>query len=468
MAGITFGGLGNGFDFQSVITALVAAKQVPIDQLSSDQQARQSQLTDYQSLGTNLLKLQTAAAALNTSGSFDRFSASSSDTNVLGVSATSGATPGNYTVNVTQLAAAHQFTNKATKAVATTTTSIVTGASATFSFKVGTGTVHDITLGTGATLDDLRTQINDLGAGVQASVLNTGTESNPAYRLVLSSTTTGLTNAITVTGDSTNLDFLNASGTGGTDTLQAAQDATIVLGDPTANPVTIQRSNNTIADAIPGLTLTLKSTTPAGSTDSVSVNFDTSAIKSNIKSLVSAYNNIVKFINDRNTYDTDKKQGGLFFAESTPKTVQSRLRQALADDVDGLTGLTSVSETGFKTERDGSITINDTALDSALSTNYTGIKNLFIGQAASSGVAQRLSDAIDGLDAVDTGALTLREKNLTTQIGDLSDRITQGKNSLSQYQEQLQLQYAQLDGLLRQFQTQANYLTQSQSQSQSQ
>ena len=86
MAGITFGGLGNGFDFQSVITALVAAKQVPIDQLSSDQQARQSQLTDYQSLGTNLLKLQTAAAALNTSGSFDRFGASSSDTNVLGVS----------------------------------------------------------------------------------------------------------------------------------------------------------------------------------------------------------------------------------------------------------------------------------------------------------------------------------------------------------------------------------------------
>ena len=73
----------------------------------------------------------------------------------------------------------------------------------------------------------------------------------------------------------------------------------------TANPVTIQRSTNTIADAIPGLTLTLKSTTPAGSTDSVSVNFDTSAIKSNIKSLVSAYNNIVKFINDRNTYDTN-------------------------------------------------------------------------------------------------------------------------------------------------------------------
>ena len=102
----------------------------------------------------------------------------------------------------------------------------------------------------------------------------------------------------------------------------------------TANPVTIQRSTNTIADAIPGLTLTLKSTTLPWNNDSVSVNFDTSAIKSNIKSLVSAYNNIVKFINDSNTYDTDKKQGGVFFAEVMSKTVQSRLRQALADDVE--------------------------------------------------------------------------------------------------------------------------------------
>jgi flagellar hook-associated protein 2 len=458
MAGITFGGLGNGFDFQSVITALVAAKQAPIDQLTADQQVQQNQLTDYQSLGTNLLKVQSAAAALKTSSTFDRFSASSSDPNVLTVSGASGATPGNYTINVTQLAAAHQLTNKAAKEVGSTTNSIVSGASATFSFQVGSGAVQNITLGAGATLDDLKTQINDLGAGVQASVLNTGTASSPAYRLVLSSTTTGLASAVTITGDSTSLDFLNTSGTGGTDTLQAAQDATVVLGNPTANPVTIHRSTNTIADALPGLTLTLKSTTPVGSTDSVSVNFDTTTIKSNIKSLVSAYNDTVKFINDRNTYDSDKKVGGTFFAESTPKTIQSRLRQALTDNVGGLTGLTTVAGTGFKTERDGSITIDEGALDLALSTNYAGVKNLFIGQAASTGVAQKVSDAIDGLDAIDAGALTLRENNLTKSIGDLSNRITQKKNSLSQYQEQLQLQYAQLDGLLKQLQGQTNFL----------
>jgi flagellar hook-associated protein 2 len=458
MAGISFGGLGNGFDFQQVVTALVAAQKAPIDQLSADQQTLRDKLADYQTLGANLLKLQSSAASLDLAGSFDRFTASASDTNVLSASAASGATAGNYTLKVTQLAAAHQVINNSAKVVAATTTSIVSGASATFSFKVGTGAVQNITLGAGASLDDLKTAINDLSAGVSASVLNTGTETTPAYRLVLSSTATGEANAVTITADGTNLDFLNTSGTGGTDTLQAAQDATLILGDPTANPVTIQRSTNTITDAISGVTLNLKSLTPTGETDTIAVGRDTASLKSDIKTLVSAYNDIVKFITSRNTYDTDKKQGGVFFAESSPKTALSRLRQALADDVGGLTGLTAVSGVGFKTERDGTITVDDSALDTALSSNYTGVKNLFIGQSSSTGVAKRLADAVDGLDAVDDGTLTLRQNGLTKSISDLSSRITQKQNSLDQYQEQLQLQYAQLDGLLRQMQSQLDQL----------
>jgi flagellar hook-associated protein 2 len=276
--------------------------------------------------------------------------------------------------------------------------------------------------------------------------------------LVLTSTTTGTAGAVAVTVDGTSLDLFNNSGTGGIDTLQAAQDAIIVLGDPAADPVTIQRSSNTITDAISGVTLSLKSATAPGSTVNVAVSRDATAVKTDVKAMVSAYNDIVKFVNDRTTYDTDKKVGGVFYAESAPKTVLNRLRQALANDVGGLTGLTSVATLGFKTERDGTITLNEGTLDAALSTNYTGVKNLFIGQATTTGVAQRLSDAVDGVDAVDTGTLTLREASLTKNISDLSDRITLKENNLTLYQEQLQLQYAQLDGLLRQMQSQLDFL----------
>ena len=49
-----------------------------------------------------------------------------------------GAAPGNYTVQVTT-SQAHQITNSAAKAVASTTTAIVSGGSGTFTSKVGSG-----------------------------------------------------------------------------------------------------------------------------------------------------------------------------------------------------------------------------------------------------------------------------------------------------------------------------------------
>ena len=128
--------------------------------------------------------------------------------------------------------------------------------------------------------------------------------------------------------DTTSLDFLNGSGTGGADTLQAGQNAILVIGDPDQTPITIQRESNVVTDAIPDVTLTLKSKT---TTDPVTVNInsDPEAVKTNIKNLATAYNDIVKFINERTAYDVTTKTGGDFFNESTAKGVLTRLRSAL-------------------------------------------------------------------------------------------------------------------------------------------
>jgi flagellar hook-associated protein 2 len=459
MATISFGGLGNGFDFSQVVNQLVAVQQQPITQLSDNQKSLQDKLTAYGTLNDDLLKLQTAATALNQGSNFDHSAVAVDNDGILTASGDSTAAPGSYTLQVRQLARANQVINKAATAVASTTSSIVSGPSATFSFTVGNGTQQSVTLDQGATLDDLKTAINDLGAGVSASILNTGTDAAPAYRLVLTATNTGAANAVSITADGTSLDFANTSGSGGTDTLQAAQDAIVILGDPNQTPITLQRSTNTITDAISGVTLNLKSTTAAGSTVNVAVSRDTDTTKSDIKAIVSAYNDIVTFINQNTTYDTNTQQGGTLFSEGTPQTVLSRLHDALMNDVGGLTGMTSAAEIGFQTQRDGTITVDDATLDQALSQNYTAVRNLFINQAGSSGVAQRLSDAVDALDDVESGALTLRKSSLTTQISDLSDQIAQKQEALSQYQQQLQLQYAALDSSLREMQTQMSYLS---------
>ena len=67
MATISFGGLGNGLDFGQVVDQLVKVQQLPIDNLTNKKLALQSKLTDLGAVGTKLLALQSATAALRLS-----------------------------------------------------------------------------------------------------------------------------------------------------------------------------------------------------------------------------------------------------------------------------------------------------------------------------------------------------------------------------------------------------------------
>ncbi|MCS6316576.1 MAG: flagellar filament capping protein FliD, partial [Nitrospira sp.] len=411
-------------------------------------------------LGNKLLTLQSAANALRLPSNFDRSTSVVSDEAVLTAQAGAGAATGSYTVQVTQLAKANQIASKAAKAVSGTTEVVSSGAG-TFTFRVGSGTNQTVTLSAGATLDDPRSAINDLGAGVTASVINTGTEASPAYRMTLTATSSGSANAITVVTDTTTLDFTNASGTGGNDTLQAGQNAIVVIGDPDQTTISIERASNVITDAIPDVTLTLKSktvTTPDPEPVTVNVTSDPASVKTNIKALVTAYNDIVKFVNDRTGYDITTKIGGIFFNEGTAKNVLSQLRTAISGEVSGLSTYKTLGEVGFKTERDGTLTIDDAKLDSAMASNYAATRALFVTQSNSTGIANRIVNAVDFLDSVDSGAFTIRKNSITSQISKLTNEIGRKEDVAAAYEERLRLQFASLDALLQKLQSQTSAL----------
>jgi flagellar hook-associated protein 2 len=457
MASISFGGLGNGVDFGQVITQLVAIEHLPVDNLNKSKNTLQSKLTDYGSIADKLLALQAAGDSLRLPTAFDRSTVSVSDQTALTASAASTAPSGSYLIQVTQLAQSHQVINKAVTAVASPTTDIVSGASAAFTFRAGSGTDQTVTLGNAATLEDLQTGINNLCAGVTASIVNAGSETTPAYRLILTATATGASNGVTIVADGTTLDFSNGGGTGGVDTLQAAQDAIAILGDPTRNPVTLQRSSNVITDAIPDVTLSLTKTTGTSAV-SVNVTRDNGAVKDNIKKFVTAYNDIVTFVNKETAYDTTTKTGALLYNESTVKGFVSQIRQALSAPIGGLTIYRSAGEIGFKTNRDGTITLEDAKLDSALSSNYNAVKSLFINQTTVTGIAQQVNLAIDAIDDVVSGSLTGRKNSLTKQINSLADQISRKETAISAFEERLKIQYAKLDSLLSQLKGQTNFL----------
>src|SRR5262245_15523006 len=192
MAAISFSGF-NNIDFSTVLTAIMTQESQPLNTLAAKQTALNTESAAYRTLATRLSTLDSAANALSDPTTVTRYSATASDTAAVSLVAQSNAAPGRYDVVVQKLARA-QVTAAATTAPDANTTAVATGGSLTI------GGVQ-VQLTGSVTLQGLADKINGTsGIGVQSAVI----QSAPgAYKLMLSSTSTGAANAFTISNSLT-------------------------------------------------------------------------------------------------------------------------------------------------------------------------------------------------------------------------------------------------------------------------
>jgi flagellar hook-associated protein 2 len=193
----------------------------------------------------------------------------------------------------------------------------------------------------------------------------------------------------------------------------------------------------------------------------ISVSQDNSAVKEAISDFVNGYNEIVTFVNERTFYNTETKERGIFVGESFARNVLDQVRQSVFSQISGLTTYTGASQIGFETQTtDGTIKLNEATLDSALSTNFSAVRDLFVKNATTgtNGIAELVVNAIDGLDDIDTGSLTRRQNALTKQVKDFTSQITLKEEALARFEQQQRLKFANLDGLLARLQSQLKQL----------
>lgn len=102
---VSFSDLESGLDTSSVISAEMSIYEQPLDADESLESTDNSKVSDYQTINSQLLALQTAADALADPTAFEEaFSASSSDSSVASGSISSASSPGSVTFTVDQLA----------------------------------------------------------------------------------------------------------------------------------------------------------------------------------------------------------------------------------------------------------------------------------------------------------------------------------------------------------------------------
>jgi flagellar hook-associated protein 2 len=148
-------GLASGFDWRSLVDQLVEVERTPQTRLRSEQQAINTRNTAFGSLLGELGKLRSAVEKLKTGNFFLTRTASSSAEGIAKATASASAAPGQYALNVTQLASAAALRG-----------GLNVGAAIDPAAAVGTAAFsRSISEGTFTTLDDIFNKISTATSG---------------------------------------------------------------------------------------------------------------------------------------------------------------------------------------------------------------------------------------------------------------------------------------------------------------
>ena len=308
-------------------------------------------------------------------------------------------------LSVSQLAQVDSYQSKGFKSRSDTLTGITGEQSLTLS--VGDKSV-DIKVGASTTLEDIINQIND-GAGdaIKASIVNTGGENG--YKMILQSKESGEKNQIkfSVKGnDQTalqgaqdvlkelgfntkaeeikddqgkitgyNLVIDTADTSAGGKQLQKAQDAKFNF-----NGIDITRSSNSVDDLIIGVTFNLNnvdeknSTTGALKESVITIGKDTDAVVKSLKSMVTAYNDLISNISTATSYDRENGVAGTLNGMSEITGIKRKLQNLFeSSNSDGM----SLQNFGFSFTEKGVLSVDESKLKDTISKDYEGFKSFF-------------------------------------------------------------------------------------------
>ncbi|NOX34965.1 MAG: flagellar filament capping protein FliD [Deltaproteobacteria bacterium] len=227
----------------------------------------------------------------------------------------------------------------------------------------------------------------------------------------------------------------------------------------TIDGVEYQRTKNTgITDIISGATISLI----GAGTATINITEDTSAIKNYITSLITTFNDIITEIDANDDYDKDTDTWGTLAKTPSIRSAKDILLTLLGTKINANDNITTYYDLGFEAKKDGSVSLDESVLDSKITSNFSDIKTFFIGTTAGTGVTgmgDLLNDQIkedtqsNGLMDSETDAIDDRIKRLEDQINEESDRLDKRYETMAQ-------QFVQLDSYMRQMESQQNYVTQ--------
>ena len=331
-------------------------------------------------------------------------------------------------------------------------------------FTAGSGAPIDITIDPDASsLQDVADAINGANAGVTATIVSDA----DGARLLLKGAS-GAAQAFTLTAtedaDTPGLAALDVGvGATGTTIGSAAQDALVSY-----DGVTVKRDSNSFSDLIAGVQIDLVSARP-GTVVTVGSSRPTSALSQSASDFVDTYNQMIAEVNT----DTDAQTGTLA-SDDAAKNLKRMLSQLTLTPLIASSGSstpTTLAEIGIATNRDGTLTLDQTQLSAALARWPDQVEAMFAdvtGTITSTGATmvtsgQGLLGALGSISAATTSTTYGLAASLTkyqtaqTDLSDQSDALQQQEDDA---RTRFTQQFATMDAKVASYKSTQTFLQQ--------
>ncbi|MBL8858665.1 MAG: flagellar filament capping protein FliD [Planctomycetes bacterium] len=477
-SGLGIGGVASGLDTNTIISKLVQLESIPIQQLNAKKAKHQEKLGGINRLKTLIQDLQTKAKAASTSANFLSYVVKSSVEGVAGFTVTGSAAAGAHTLTVQQLASIDRW---AFDGVASSTTNLTAATGQTVNFTVN-GTDYSVAVDPAeSTLENIAQAINTAAtADLTATVVNTGAGSNPSYKLVL--TAKGSGEEARITNIASTVDGLTIDSTAPDDDgiAQSLNNITVGLNAfAIVDGLQVERTTNEFAGVINGVTFTAQSADPAAQM-SFSIEPNKAAVKQKVTDLVDAYNAVINYANAQSTYTKEGGASGVLFGDSLLSSVRRSIGSALFNVpidtvINDTAGYSTLNVIGITTNRDGTLTIDQTKLDDKLANDLAAFADLFVDRdgfdnggaavntpeyytdtTADSGLAATLVRAIDQMfgSSAGEGGTTIkalfdaRTETITGQMRDIDKQVLQKQTFIDSYEASLIARFSSLESLI--------------------
>lgn len=406
MTSINSPGIGSGLDVQGLVEKLVTAEGGPVSARLDRKEAKaQAGLSAMGTFKSALAEFQTSLKSLRDPKALQAMSANSDNEETLTVSAGKKAQPGEYDIEVNQLAQSQRLTS----VIFDSDDELLGGGKLKIQlgsydeddnkFKPNLAKIPqtiEITEDR-SSLREIQRSINEAGVGLRASIVNNGI----GHRLVISSEVSGAENSLKISVEDNDINNKNLAGLSllsfdPTDedgkgrnmvVTQAAMDAEIEI-----DGITIRNSSNSIDTALDGVTLEVKET---GSAE-VRVFLNKSSVVDQVWKFVEQYNAYMDAVDSLTGYNTETRQAGPLNGDSTVRSVTNQIRRLIGTPYSGLNeDYVSLASIGLKTEFTGKITLDTRKLNMALEDDIGQVVNLFANSGSTTDPRLRFVEASD-------------------------------------------------------------------------